>query len=147
MYHSMEPTFRSMNINVHVTAYIFAILASGYLYDRIGRKITSIAGILLLALSFSAFPKLPVLSAYFIQSSYAFIDVFSMLIWADLSYFGSEARHYSVGISALVLSILSGYWFMSITELNPFDFCTNLTSPSSILGHCHCFCKRAHALA
>lgn len=85
MYHSMEPTFRSMGINVHVAAYILAILVSGYLYDKVGRKTISIVGILLLALSFSVFPRIPALSAYLIQSSYAFMDVFSMLIWTSRS--------------------------------------------------------------
>jgi len=122
MYHTMEPVFREIMVSMHVLAYIVTIVVAGYLYDRIGRRITTILGLFLLGLSFALFPELPIFSAYVIQSSYAFLDIFSLLIWVDLAYFGTEAKHYGIGTSILVASILLGYWIMNVVELNPFDF-------------------------
>ena len=122
MYHTMEPVFRSAIVSMHVLAYVVTIVIAGVLYDRIGRKITTILGLFLLGLSFALFPKYPIISAYVIQSSYAFLDIFSILIWVDLAYFGTEGKHYGIGTSILVTSILLGYWIMNIFELNPFDF-------------------------
>ena len=122
MYQTMEPVFREMLSNFHVLSYVFAILVAGALYDRIGRRITTILGLLLLGLSFALFPKHPVASAYTIQASYAFLDVFSILIWVDLAYYGTESKHYGIGTSILVASILAGYWAMNLMRLNPFDF-------------------------
>lgn len=122
MYNSMEPVFREIVVGMHVLAYIVTIVIAGFLYDRIGRRITTILGLFLLGLSFALFPKIPIASAYLIQSSYAFLDIFSILIWVDLAYFGTEAKHYGIGTSILVASILLGYWIINLTKLNPFDF-------------------------
>ncbi len=122
MYNSMEPVFREIIVSMHVLAYIVTIVIAGILYDRMGRRITTIIGLFLLGLSFALFPREPIASAYLIQSSYAFLDIFSILIWVDLAYFGTEAKHYGIGTSILVASILLGYWIMNLTKLNPFDF-------------------------
>jgi len=122
MYAAMEPEFRSAGINVHALFYILIVLFAGYLYDRIGRKVVSIIGLSLLALSYVFFNRFLTLSAYLIQSSYGFLDVFSMIIWADLSYYGSEAKHYSIGVFTIVASILFGYKALIYYNLNPFDF-------------------------
>lgn len=122
MYHTMEPIFRKTLSSLHVLAYIVTIVIAGALYDRIGRKIPTLLGLFLLGVSFALFPRLPVVSAYIIQSSYAFLDVFSILIWVDLAYFGTESKHYGIGTSVLVASILSGYWIMNLLNLDPFDF-------------------------
>ncbi|AKG91986.1 hypothetical protein GAH_00675 [Geoglobus ahangari] len=109
MYGVMEPVFRENGISVHVLFYAFAILVAGYLYDRFGRKLTSIFGILFLTASFIMFPVYLQPSAYLIQLSYAFIDVFAMIIWADLSNFGSEARQYGLGMIIIASSIFFGF--------------------------------------
>ena len=108
MYADMEPVFRESGIEVHVLFYAVAILLAGYLYDTVGRKPVSMAGVLLLSLSFLLFPTSLALSAYLIQSAYAFIDVFAMVVWADLSRYGSEARQYGVGMLSITSAILLG---------------------------------------
>ena len=122
MYAVMEPAFRESGISTHVLFYIVVILIAGYLYDSFGRKFTSILGLVLLALSFTVFNKNMLVSAYLIQSSYGFLDVFSMIIWADLSLHGAEGKHYSIGIFAIVSSLLIGYKVVLWYHLNPFDF-------------------------
>jgi len=109
MYGKMEPVFMEEGIKTHVLFYAAMILIAGYLYDTLGRKIVSISGILLLATSFTVFPVSYLTSAYLIQSSFAFIDIFSMIIWADLSYYGSESRQYGAGVLFITSSILAGF--------------------------------------
>ena len=122
MYAAMEPKFREAGISVHVLFYVIVILIAGYLYDKFGRKVVSIAGLLLLALSYVLFSRIMLLSSYLIQSSYGFIDVFSMIIWADLSHYGSEGKHYGIGVFTIVASLLAGYKIILWYGLNPFDF-------------------------
>ncbi len=108
MYGDMEPVFRENGIEVHVLFYAAAILLAGYLYDTVGRKPVSVVGLLMLSLSFLLFPISLSLSAYLIQSAYAFIDVFAMVVWADLSRYGSEARQYGAGLLSITSAILLG---------------------------------------
>ncbi len=123
MYGAMEPVFRREGISVHVLFYAAAIVLAGYLYDAIGRRIVSIFGLLTLSLSFLMFPENLSLSAYLIQLSYAFIDVFAMLIWADISNFGSEARQYGIGMLFITLPIFLGF---TITQFFTFQINTIL---------------------
>ncbi|WP_456478857.1 hypothetical protein [Geoglobus ahangari] len=109
MYAEMEVAFREAGISVHVLFYVAVVVVAGYLYDRFGRKPVSIAGLLLLAASYVLFNRNLVLSALLIQSSYGFVDVFSMIIWADLARYGSEGKHYAIGFSVIMASLLAGY--------------------------------------
>ncbi len=109
MYGIMEPAFREKGISVHVLFYASAIILAGYLYDAVGRRIVSILGLLMLSASFLIFPENLLLSAYLIQLSYAFIDVFAMIIWTDISNFGSEARQYSLGMLFITTPIFLGF--------------------------------------
>ncbi len=109
MYGDMEPVFRENGIEVHVLFYAAAILLAGYLYDTVGRKPVSVVGMLMLSLSFLLFPISLTISAYLIQSAYAFIDVFAMVVWADLSRYGSEAMHYGAGMLSITSAILLGF--------------------------------------
>jgi MFS family permease len=122
MYAAMEPEFREAGINIHVLFYVLVILIAGYLYDKFGRRIVTIAGLFLLALSYVLFNRNLLLSAYLIQSSYGFLDVFSMVVWTDLSNYGSEGKHYSIGVLTIVSSIFVGYKTLIYYSLNPFDF-------------------------
>ncbi|GEM_PF-1869392 len=120
MYAYMEPKFKQSGINTHVLFYVFAILIAGYLYDKFERKNVTVFGLLLLALAYVLFSRSMLVSSYLIQSSYGFIDVFSMIIWADLSYYGSEGKHYGIGVSIVVASLLIGYKLARF-YLNPHD--------------------------
>ncbi len=109
MYGKMEPVFLKEGIKTHVLFYAIAILLAGYIYDAFGRRPVSIFGIFLIAIAFVSFPISHLASAYLIQSSYAFIDIFAMLVWADLSYYGSEARQYGLGVFFIVFAIFIGF--------------------------------------
>ena len=114
MYAIMEPAFREAGISVHVLFYVLIILVAGYLYDKFGRRIVSITGLFLLALSCVLFSRNMLISAYLIQSSYGLIDVFSMIIWADIAKYGSEGKHYGIGFSIIIGSLLAGYKIVKI---------------------------------
>ena len=43
------------------------------------------------------------------RSSYAFIDVFAMMVWADISRVGSEARQYGIGMLFITVAIYIGF--------------------------------------
>ncbi len=109
MYGKMEPVFLEEGIKTHVLFYAVAILVAGHIYDAFGRRPVSIFGIFLIAIAFASFPISHLASAYLIQSSYAFIDIFAMLVWADLSYYGSEAKQYGLGVFFIVFAIFVGF--------------------------------------
>lgn len=111
MYGMMEKAFREAGITTHVVFYIIFVLIAGYIYDRFGRRSVAVIGLLLLSSSILLFPSKLLYSAYLIQSSYSFIDVFSMVIWADISGYGSEARHYALGMLFITVPIYLGFLF------------------------------------
>ncbi len=116
MYGVMEPAFREAGIQTHVLFYVVFAAVSGYLYDIFSKKAVAVVGLLALCVSVLMFPENLVMSSHLIQASYAFIDVFATVIWADLSNYGSEARQYGVGLLFITTPILMGY-LLSCTGL------------------------------
>lgn len=109
MYGIMEVAFRNAGISTHILFYAITILLAGIIYDRVGRKAVAIVGLIALSLSLLLFPSALVYSAHLIQSSYAFVDVFAMMVWADLSNFGAEARQYGIGMLFVTVPVYLGY--------------------------------------
>ncbi|ADC65035.1 hypothetical protein Ferp_0867 [Ferroglobus placidus DSM 10642] len=109
MYGIMEKAFREAGISTHVLFYATLVILAGIVYDKVDRKIVAIAGLIALSASLLLFPSSLVYSAHLIQSSYAFVDVFAMMIWADISRVGSEAKQYGIGMLSITLPIYLGF--------------------------------------
>ncbi len=118
MYGIMEEAFRKAGITTHILFYAVIIVFAGLIYDLIGRKSVAIAGLLAISASLLLFPSHLFYSAHLIQSSYAFVDVFGMVIWADLSRIGSEAKQYGIGMLFIVVPIYMGF---ILSSMFPFE--------------------------
>lgn len=114
MYGVMEAAFREAGITIHVLFYAVIIILAGFIYDRIGRRSVALIGLVMISASLLLFPSRLHYSAYLIQSSFAFIDVFAMMVWVDIGVIGSEAKQYGIGMLFITLPIYLGFMLSNL---------------------------------
>ena len=110
----------------------FSAVVAGLLADRVGRKRIVIIGFVTFGIAYAVIgiaPDLPFSRYFFLAiesvSTGMLVATFVLLLWGDLSEFGSREKYYAIGISpfflTFIIQLFSGTYFMEIPNTSAFS--------------------------
>ena len=110
----------------------FSAFVACLLADRVGRKRIVITGFVTFGIAYAVIGIVPDLafSRYFFLaiesvSTGILVATFVLLLWGDLSEFGSREKYYAIGISpfflTFIIQLFSGTYFMEIPNTSAFS--------------------------
>ena len=110
----------------------FSAFVACLLADRVGRKRIVITGFVTFGIAYAVIGIVPDLafSRYFFLaiesvSTGILVATFVLLLWGDLSEFGSREKYYAIGISpfflTFIIQLFSGTYFMEIPNTSVFS--------------------------